>query len=1331
MSGLRLGLLPFDELDDQQFEAFVLHTLGSGIALNVVEQKETPEGRSSETVRHKIVRVSRYGPPGPAGQRGIDLLAVTENGTQWAFQCKHYRSPFTPGTAQKAVNKAEVEFPKAQRYFLVVSGEPTPAVRDVAESKSKWEIWSGSQLSIHFFNEVPRPKQIEILQRVFPARSGAMIHQLFPQHDDFLQTPDEFFARWLEPSRLFHHRSDLVGQEQVLAELDRFVNDPAAEVCLLPAAGGMGKTRILRAFSQTFAERHPGKTLYFVDPNARANVSSDHLRAGKPEELVVIQDDAHRRETLRPDMVASLHEQHGKLILATRPQAVESLKAWLGQVCLDYARVRELSAVKPLTRDQLIQLASRLAPQASRLNIERVVDMARRNVLILTVGAGLLHRDDLPPKAFVSSEVFRDQVFRRFEDERFAAFSDGMDELVVKRVLRVLAVLAPWNDREVSLEAAAMLAECSPRLFQDAVERLRAAELIAQTRHGWRVVPDLFADYLVYRACYSADGKLTDFAQLLQEKLAAAATGTLLRNLAEAEWQASVDGQQAESLLAPFWNSVLKKFADGSFWDRAETIRQWTPFSVLQPERSLTLARQAIALTTATPPPKWMARFNEEDGQDAVLDLVPALLEPIAIYDEQFRTAALNLLWELFVRGRKKDGKSSGDPLAAVGHVATFHPRRPGAAPRAVVEWLAEKLATPEAALLCDQPNPALAVILKPIFEHEAEDNVADGMTLQLRTLPISVKNTRTLRTRALEILEKLVIPRGEVATMNALGVLQAAIEMVRPRYGSQIDERIIAEWLPERRAALAVIARLVTPTQSARVLYRIHTLLLNPVDYDGQPEFKAECAALLASIPDTVELRLTRVLLSNAWSEFNRPKDDDGDSTQDRLKKSEEDWDRFAAGVAKEVLAQHSDAAELLGWLEATLEAHRQSGQSPQPHALVYHLALLRPDLAAECLDLLLQKPTSPLDSNWASWFAGERKLPDPRVEHWFTTVFSQNNSDRWRNALGMLRWVGVGELTEGVLGAVAAWAGRLRDRDLAETIESLRWRGERERVLDEIILRNLKLAPLSDDSLNKLADALGRGLSDGTSAAVPEEFEWKFLAELPRMKTLSDHRAQEFLGYLAKRYPREFYEMLRGRIETAETKRHTPFEPLPYGDRFSLEALAATEGYETLARELFERYLQAPPKSQFGWKRLLHTTVMEVSPLGLEMVRERLPQVSDEETLVRLIQALHFDGSNVIFAAPDLVRSFLQKIETVVPDKIPEVRFELAHTASPTVRSYEGTNIGPEAKFYREQAAKAAAIHGGDALLGPFYREIVRSEDASETRHREWVEMDMAEWL
>jgi len=146
--------------------------------------------------------------------------------------------------------------------------------------------------------------------------------------------------------------------------------------------------------------------------------------------------------------------------------------------------------------------------------------------------------------------------------------------------------------------------------------------------------------------------------------------------------------------------------------------------------------------------------------------------------------------------------------------------------------------------------------------------------------------------------------------------------------------------------------------------------------------------------------------------------------------------------------------------------------------------------------------------------------------------------------------------------------------------------------------------------------------------------------------------------------------------------------------------------------------------------WQRLFQMAVMAISPLGLELVRESLPKVANEEALVRLIQSLSYDGSNVIFTAPDLVRTILQKIEELVPQDFDKLRFALAHSGAPRIRSFEGSDAGPEARHYREQAAKSAAIHEGDALLGAFYREIIRGEDAAEARHREWVEMELAEW-
>ena len=176
---LRHGLLPFSDLDPGQFESFVLAFLGASIGLEVIEPGKIP-GESPRAARYRLIGSSLYGGSGPGGQRGVDLVVTTETGAKWVFQCKHYKSAFTPAKARAAVAKATKDFPSAGRYFLVLSGEPPPAVRDAVEKNSLWEIWGGSELSIRFLNEVERRKQIEILRRCFPEKAEEIIKRLFP-----------------------------------------------------------------------------------------------------------------------------------------------------------------------------------------------------------------------------------------------------------------------------------------------------------------------------------------------------------------------------------------------------------------------------------------------------------------------------------------------------------------------------------------------------------------------------------------------------------------------------------------------------------------------------------------------------------------------------------------------------------------------------------------------------------------------------------------------------------------------------------------------------------------------------------------------------------------------------------------------------------------------------------------------------------------------------------------------------------------------------------------------------------------------------------------------
>jgi hypothetical protein len=1336
MQTARQGLLPFSDLDSQQFEAFVLSFLGAGISLEVMEPPSKAIEGSSRAVRYRLIGATFFGGAGPSGQRGIDIKATTETGAVWAFQCKHYTTGFTVAQTKAAITKATEEFPAAARYFLFLSGEPSPDVHQQVEQHERWEIWGGSELSVRFFNEVDRSKQIEILQRIFPNRSSDLINRLYPLRDDLLISAEGFFKIWINPDRIFHHRAQLVGRQDVLLSLHTLIRDPSVQAIILPAAGGVGKTRLLRALGETFSTEHPAQHLFFIDSEARPDIGSNILRAAREGELVVVQDDAHRTESLRSDIVASLVEKNGKMVFATRPHAVDALTSWLTRVGVDAGRIRVLPSLPSLNREDRVALARECLPANAQEWAEPLADWAKGCTLVITVGAALIAQGKFNPQTAWTSEVFQRAVFDRLESESFADAIEKTKVPLARDILRLLAALAPWNEQVLPLDRMMVILDgCTIRDFQEIFDRLREARLLVQTRQGWRVIPDLFADHLVYRGCYGDDGKLTDFARRLQQGLATNASATIMRNLAEAEWQAQLDNSNIESLLEPFWRQVQDDFVATNFHDRSQILKTWARFSVLQPDRSLRFARLALDSTTAPPAPANFL-FNEFSesmySYKAVLAALPPLLEPIATYHADFRCAALDLLWDAHMRQDNVDENAADGPLSAIGNAAKFRVRHPVEASQAIIDWLAAKLQGPDAGKFCDQPSPALAVILKPVFEHEVEDSFSDGQTFTFRNYPLSVENTRGVRTSALKTLQDLVIPRGEIATLNALSVLDAAIGVVRLRVTKEAAAQFEGPWLQERRSALTIIEHLVSGDQSPRVLFRIYRLLRPLAIRDPQLEFRTDCAHVLAKIPDSAGLRLTRILLSNAWSEFFHDTPHEEASVSEAEKRVMDEWQSLVNAVAADIIAQHTTTGSLISFLNDTVADYCRVGTPPHCWELLNAVARAQPELAANCVDELLAANKTLVDPWWTALFAGQWRFPDERLIGWVRKVFSADNIARYRALLSILGWVGMGEIPAEVLAEVAIWSRRLDDAALETALESLRWRDGRKASIYDTILNNLDLPALSGKSLTRLANALSNA-TDFKAFPLTGDFVIRFIRELGRVDQLEDYEERPFIRQLSKLEPRAFFDMLVKRIQEAETYRAAgqKFDPLRIGASFPLTELPKVPDYPSLARNLFDMLRAADAKPRSWWRLLFQNAVLCVSPLGLEFMKEWLPMVQTADELVDFIRTLHFEGSMIIFREPAFVRAILIRARQLAPTDFERLRWSLGNTASPQIRGYIGHQLEPEFQYYREEAAKALSIHERNSELAAFYREIVRNEDADAARHRRDGELDAAEWL
>ena len=292
----------------RRFEALILDFLSTGLSFEVLEPSSIdssgPNGKTSKS--HKIIRAQQFGGEGD-NQQGIDLVATTDTGEEWVFQCKH-SSTIGLTETRDAIQLAKSKHPQANRYFLFVSGVVKPKAFEFVASEAKWEVWDGRTISAHFFAKILPRQAFTIVGRHFGETEA---RRLFPLTDHLLVSPDEFFLPWTRENQLFHHKAPLVGRGEELEAFKGFINDPTLRVCILVARGGIGKTRLLKGLAEQALIDFPDREILFVNQAAARDAAPQSLRWNQDGQVVVIQDDAHRVGSLESPFVGKSCPEKG------------------------------------------------------------------------------------------------------------------------------------------------------------------------------------------------------------------------------------------------------------------------------------------------------------------------------------------------------------------------------------------------------------------------------------------------------------------------------------------------------------------------------------------------------------------------------------------------------------------------------------------------------------------------------------------------------------------------------------------------------------------------------------------------------------------------------------------------------------------------------------------------------------------------------------------------------------------------------------------------------------------------------------------------------------
>ena len=210
-----------------------------------------------------VIETHRYGRQG-SNQRGIDIFAYFDNGEKWAFQCRQ-RQGFSAANGTTAIEDTTYT---ADRFILMLSRTASSSVRDVYDEYPTWDIWDVGDIS-------RRVRELELYSagRLVETHFGVAWRRSFLglQGLTSFLSPTDFFQSFLNASALFNHAWDLVGRSGHLREAHEFVESSQQKVALVAGRGGIGKSKFLHAFAESFDEEHSGMSLWFT---AEANCST-------------------------------------------------------------------------------------------------------------------------------------------------------------------------------------------------------------------------------------------------------------------------------------------------------------------------------------------------------------------------------------------------------------------------------------------------------------------------------------------------------------------------------------------------------------------------------------------------------------------------------------------------------------------------------------------------------------------------------------------------------------------------------------------------------------------------------------------------------------------------------------------------------------------------------------------------------------------------------------------------------------------------------------------------------------------------------------------------
>lgn len=800
------NLLPTPSLSADEFEDFTERLLSAH--------------RACAKPLRRVVRVERWGRRGDK-QDGIDFEGTWSDGKTAAWQCKRYVK-LTVAQVKKVVKDCTFQ---ADEYYLVFSGEASPAVRVEMAKHSKWQLVDQRGLG-RMLDDLPLHRQRQVLDQTWGVQKRKLLLQV--SGEDALLAIENYALTRRDPNNLLNDLGPLVGRDDELQAL-KSATDRSADwppVVLVTGPGGRGKSRLITHALEAYGEEHP--TIPVLCLATGRQWDGDAVRELPHTPSVIWVDDAHRDpKSLGPLLNYARSTEGTQLVLASRGAGRDQVRSELVSFGVRLDQIQEVSVgelsigqgrrlVRSLSEgiEVPFELAEHLAGQA--------VDSPHIAVLALNMA----RRGELGGPLALDRGL-RGQVLLRYQ----TIITGDVEDFERAAVLRTLAVLSAVGPVDVGgSKIRSLLAEfcdLKPAAFLRLIERLEERGVLVTRSSLTRVTPDVLADQVLERECV-VSGHDTGFASELWETFGAVCRIRLIVTLSELDWRLSSQGHP--SIIAPVKSALHAEIAVAGLAELQDLLTKIESLSYTQPQLLIELLDVIRSRMAQKVEAGASSDAGTEDSGNALL--VAAHLPPVGAKDVEHRLSklygqcasnapelleqALDALWAL----RRRDSRETNphtehpervitDALASLGKLpdASF----PSRIVARVNAWLAEQ----------DEPTDITTPLFafKPLLAKEGTRYVATSRReISIRPFLISPQWARPFR----DAIRASLTSQGSGADLRrasaAVHLLGEALRPPMGMHGLEISQALIDSWEEDDLETLKAITTIANVTDSAVV---------------------------------------------------------------------------------------------------------------------------------------------------------------------------------------------------------------------------------------------------------------------------------------------------------------------------------------------------------------------------------------------------------------------------------------------------------------------------------------------------------------------------------